>query len=512
MSTDEILHLLEALPSDSEEEWDSEDYIQQTSSSVEIFIQPPIDTAGDTDEDSGDEEHVNISNLPGQQLLAHAESTALQGSSKTEIEDTTTKKITKTQSKKKKNRTWIRKDLMKSADENLRRDIFKPNMADVPRNPNEIFELFLHNDVLEHLRNSTVVYAMQKGNHQFKLDIDEMKIFISILLLSGYCTVARKRMYWELNLDTRNELVVNAMRRNRFEEIIAYFHAADVTKLDKKLKFSKVQPLLNILNKIFAENSVIFGPVNISIDESMIPYYGRHPTKQFIKGKPIRWGYKGWVAATPLGYAIDIALYEGKSPYVCDDRRNKFGLGGEVVLNCLDKLETINNTMKYSLYFDNFFTSVKLIEEIQNRGHFGTGTIRKNRTENCPFMTEKKFSKLQRGSDEYFIEDSGKIILARWQDNGTVTIASNEHSVLPMAKVERFSSELKKRTHIPVPNVIQKYNKFMGGVDRLDQNISNYRVAIRGKKWYFPIICYLLNVTVNNAWLFAKAVDMMEIS
>ena len=80
-----------------------------------------------------------------------------------------------------------------------------------------------------------------------------------------------------------------------------------------------------------------------------------------------------------MGYAIDIALYEGKSPYVCDDRRNKFGLGGEVVLNCLDKLETINNTMKYSLYFDNFFTSVKLIEEIQNRGHFGTGTIRKNR-------------------------------------------------------------------------------------------------------------------------------------
>lgn len=38
----------------------------------------------------------------------------------------------------------------------------------------------------------------------------------------------------------------------------------------------------------------------------MIPYYGRHPTKEFIRGKPIRWGYKAWVPAEPLGYAYHI--------------------------------------------------------------------------------------------------------------------------------------------------------------------------------------------------------------
>ncbi len=44
----------------------------------------------------------------------------------------------------------------------------------------------------------------------------------------------------------------------------------------------------------------------------------------------------------------------------------------------------------------------------------------------------------------------------------------------------------------------------MGGVDRLDQNIAQYRPSIRGKKWYFPIVSYLITVCVNNAWIFAR--------
>lgn len=39
----------------------------------------------------------------------------------------------------------------------------------------------------------------------------------------------------------------------------------------------------------------------------------------------------------------------------------------------------------------------------------------------------------------------------------------------------------------------------MLGIDR-DQNISLYRIGIRGKKWYFPIIAYLIDVAEQNAW------------
>ena len=40
----------------------------------------------------------------------------------------------------------------------------------------------------------------------------------------------------------------------------------------------------------------------------------------------------------------------------------------------------------------------------------------------------------------------------------------------------------------------------MGGVDRPDENISLYRVSIRGKKWYFPLISHCLDMAEHNAW------------
>ena len=129
-----------------------------------------------------------------------------------------------------------------------------------------------------------------------------MKVFLGILLLSGYNSVTRRRLYWSTELDTHNWLVSNSMRQNRFDEIMKYFHAADNTDIRKEDKFAKVLPFMDILNKNFLTFGTVFGPSNIiSIDESMIPYYGRHPTKQFIRGKPIRWGYKAWAASSPLG-------------------------------------------------------------------------------------------------------------------------------------------------------------------------------------------------------------------
>lgn len=40
----------------------------------------------------------------------------------------------------------------------------------------------------------------------------------------------------------------------------------------------------------------------------------------------------------------------------------------------------------------------------------------------------------------------------------------------------------------------------MGGVDRSDQNISLYRIAIRGKKWYFSLITHCIDLAIQNAW------------
>ena len=89
----------------------------------------------------------------------------------------------------------------------------------------------------------------------------------------------------------------------------------------------------------------------------MIPYCGRHPRKQFIRGKPIRWGYRAWVASEPLGYEYHIDMFQGKGE--CHSSyREPFGLGGAVVLNLIDQIETKYPNLRFSRYFDNYFTII----------------------------------------------------------------------------------------------------------------------------------------------------------
>ncbi len=132
---------------------------------------------------------------------------------------------------------------------------------------------------MEQLTIETVNYAYQKGNHSFSLSTDEMKVFIGILLLSGYTTVSRRRLYWSSDPDVHIEMVSSSMRQNRFHEIMKYFHAADNSKLLQNDRFSNVQHLLNIFNATFLKFATVFGSTTVSIDESMIPYFGRYPTK-----------------------------------------------------------------------------------------------------------------------------------------------------------------------------------------------------------------------------------------
>lgn len=55
-------------------------------------------------------------------------------------------------------------------------------------------------------------------------------------------------------------------------------------------KIYKLQSLFEKLKVNFLKN---FQPHQyLSYDESMIKYYGRHGCKQYLKGKPIRFGYK----------------------------------------------------------------------------------------------------------------------------------------------------------------------------------------------------------------------------
>ena len=69
-----------------------------------------------------------------------------------------------------------------------------------------------------------------------------------------------------------------------------------------------------------------------------------------------------------------------------------------------------------------------------------------------------------------------------------------------MKTARRWCSASKQRVDIQQPKAIHMYNTYMGGVDRFDQNVGNYRAGIRSKKWWFPCFIFALEAAVQNAW------------
>ena len=109
-----------------------------------------------------------------------------------------------------------------------------------------------------------------------------------------------------------------------------YFHVADNANLTEGDKYAKVRPLK--LNPLF----MTFFPLQkeLSVDESMIPYYGKHSLKQHIHGKPIQFGYKMWILCTPLGYALHIEPYQGAGTGFDANHGLGYGVVHDLRLGC----------------------------------------------------------------------------------------------------------------------------------------------------------------------------------
>lgn len=392
-------------------------------------------------------------------------------------------------------RQWKKKDLPKSCRALENDDGCQYATTDCT--PTALFEKFFDDEVIQLVLENSNKYALQKGKHSFLTAAGEMRIFLAILFTSGYAPLPRRKLYWDPTNDVNNAAITNAMTRNRFEELMSNIHVADNDNLPPNDRMAKVRPLFTALNARFVK--AFPRQRNLSVDESMVPYYGRHSAKQFIRGKPIRFGYKVWSINTPIGYCVQLEPYQGAGVTTAE-----LGLGGSVVVNLASSLPPD----KYVLYFDNFFTSLRLLQHLDTIGMQATGTVRANRIDNCPVLEVDKMKKTVRGTSDYRLDTTSNILVARWNDNSVVTLASNCHGMEPAGSAKRWSTAEKRRIEIPQPYLIGQYNKNMGGVDRMDQNIATYRISIRSRKWWWPLFAYMVDVAMQNAWLIYRLTGM----
>lgn len=211
---------------------------------------------------------------------------------------------------------------------------------------------------------------------------------------------------------------------------------------------------MTMLNKNFPQWGIFHR--DLSIDEAMVKYFGHHSAKQFIRGKPVRFGYKEWMLCSSTGYCYNFDVYCGAKPSsVSTESSTKFTLplGSRVV----ELLECVAQPSDHTVFFDNYFTSHSLLKMLRNKGFRATGTVRENRTKNCPLPSKNSMNKGERGHFRYMYDKTNFLLFVKWKDNNVVTMATNYDSIEPLSNVKRWSSAKKEKVDVSQPQLFRKY-------------------------------------------------------
>ena len=213
-----------------------------------------------------------------------------------------------------------------------------------------------------------------------------------------------------------------------------------------------------------------------------------------VAGKPNPWGIKVWCVADPTtGYMLHFDPYLGKV-----NEPMPFGLGHHVILRMssqfLDK--------GHHLYFDNYFSSVQLAEDLERRGTYMCSTIRLNRKGWPTDLSGAVAKKLKSGS--ILFQQAGNMVATLWKDKRPVAVLST-NSQPKMVTEERKARGGKKEVTIPAP--VANYNVNMGGVDLADQHSAYYQVGRSSVRWWRYLCWWLLQTAMVNAFLIWKATN-----
>lgn len=369
------------------------------------------------------------------------------------------------------------------------------------KTPLHMFSKLVDDGLVEHLTFETNRFRVQNNKTKVKpVRVDEIRKFLGIVLYMSVVCLPFRRMYWSQLL--RQTHVAECMSRNRFDEIISLFHAANNDDEKKKGedgydRLYRVRPVLTRLNRNFLAAAEM--EPCLAVEEMMIPFKGRHSLKVYMQKKPRKWGYKVWTLAGRSGYVYRFELYGDNLVSEPADLHHAIGESGKIVVRLTEGCQG------KEVFCDNFFASAELLAEMKQRDLGCTSTLRSGRTGRCPLQNEKELKTNGRGSFDFRHEKDSGIVICQWYDNRTVTIGSNKHSVNPVGSCRRYDRKKKSFVDVQRPSLVKVYNQSMGGVDRADQLLAFYRNDLKTKKWYKRIIFHLLHLAVVNSWLLYRA-------
>ena len=236
----------------------------------------------------------------------------------------------------------------------------------------------------------------------------EIESFLGLVIVMGINDLSNIKLYWSKDMVFHNTFISSIMSRDRFLEIFYNLHLANNSLKPKReskdySKIYKVKNFTEISRRNFQKN-YNFGHFG-TIDESRINFKGRSSIKQYLPLKPIKGGYKVWCLCDPItGYLFNYQIYLGKE----ETSGKEIPLGERVVF---DLISGHNFQGKY-LYFDNLFTSLRLLENLKLQNIKACGTIRPDRVGISSDFAKK--NRMQRGDCQSIITSNSIVLI--WMD------------------------------------------------------------------------------------------------
>jgi hypothetical protein len=348
----------------------------------------------------------------------------------------------------------------------------------------DLFKIFFDDEILDKIVYWTNERAVHNKQSEWtKLDKRELLNFLGLYVLMGQVKLPTQRHYWSTDNLYCQKYFRRVMVRNRFEAILKNLCFYNFKETDLNGRLFRVK---GILEKIVQNiQSTVVPEENLSIDEELIKFKGRLIFRQYIANKSAKYGIKIFSLCSADGFVHNMEIYGGKGTVDPDDD----GFAASIV----KKLMTKYLDQGYTLYMDNYYNSVQLAKFLYNHKTYCAGTLRKNLKLNPKHILNEK---LKLG--ESIVAENGPIKIVKWKDKREVLMITTKHSC-------EFEEGANRRGVLKTkPDVIFEYNKYMAGVDRLDQMLSYYTNERRTKKWYLKVFFHLLEVSLWNAFLMKK--------
>ncbi|XP_054593548.2 piggyBac transposable element-derived protein 4 isoform X2 [Nothobranchius furzeri] len=364
--------------------------------------------------------------------------------------------------------------------------------------PAKFLELFLTDELLDHIVHQTNLYASQyfqahpdlphhsRGNAWKPVSVSELKTFFGLTFLTGYVKKPSTEMYWSVDEVDATPYFNRTMSRNRFEIIWKFLHYNDNNaNLDGMDKMYKVRPVLDYIVGRFRQ---MYQPdKNICIGEGMMLWRGCPSFRVYSSQKPVEYGIKSYILCdSATGYCFNMRPYFGEDSSLPD-----------TVFSLLDRLSGHG----YTLYMDNFYNSVALCERLLEAQTNVCGTLRWNRGEP---QVIRDLVKNDIGTGDKVVRHNDKVMVVAWQDKRLVKMVTTCHQD-GMQKVDVWQKGHKDKVAQFKPECVVAYNSHMNGVAKLDQNISYYPFIRRSLNWSKKFVAYLFQMCMFNAYILYRA-------